>query len=49
MNNKSAETYGKVHIVKNIRSEWKAYCGQDGIAQAGLFVHNNAIEKKKEN
>ncbi len=47
MNNKSAETYGKVHIVRNIREEWKAYSGQDGIAQAGLFVHNNAIEKKK--
>ncbi len=46
MNNKDAETYGKVHIVKNIRAEWKAYSGQDGLAQAGLFVHNDAIKNK---
>lgn len=46
MNNKEAETYGKVHIVKNIRQEWKDFSGQDGLVQAGLFVHKNAIENK---
>lgn len=47
MNNKEADTYGKVHIVKDIRAEWKNYSGQDGLAQAGLFVSKNALEHKK--
>ncbi len=46
-NDKTANTYGKVNIVRDIRAEWKNYSGQDGLAQAGLFVHKNALENKK--
>ena len=37
----------KIKVVKNIRSEWKAYSGQDALAQAGVFVSKYALENKK--
>ena len=46
MSNTQAETYGKVGIVKSLRAEWKAFSGQDGIVQAGVFVHNKTVEEK---
>ncbi|MCQ2792852.1 MAG: hypothetical protein MJ221_00315 [Bacilli bacterium] len=48
LNDKTCETYGKVNIVKNIRSEWKIYSGQDGLAQAGIFVNKSSYEKRKD-
>lgn len=48
LNNKEATTYGKINIVKNIQQEWKNYSGQDGLAQAGLFVNNESYSKKKD-
>lgn len=47
MLNTGAETYGKLAIVKSIRSEWKALTGLDGIVQAGLFVNKNTLETKQ--
>ena len=47
MKDQNADTFGKVSIVRNIQEEWKKYSGQDGISQAGIFVHQNAIENKK--
>lgn len=47
INKTDAATYGKVGVVKNIRSEWKAYSGQDGLAQAGIFVNKDSIVNKE--
>ncbi len=47
LNDKTCDTYGKVNIVKNIRSEWKAFSGQDGLAQAGIFVNKTSLETKR--
>ena len=41
INDQSAPTYGKVKVVKNIRSEWEDFTGQTAIPQAGLFVRNS--------
>lgn len=41
-----APTFGKVGRVRNIRADWKAYSGQDGLAQAGIMVNAKALEKK---
>jgi hypothetical protein len=46
INKADANTFGKVSVVRNIRSEWKAYSGQDGIAQAGVFVNKASLETK---
>lgn len=47
LSDKEAKTYGKINIVKNIREEWKAFSGQDGLAQAGVFVKKSSLETKK--
>lgn len=47
LNKKDAATFGKVNIVKNIKEEWKKYSGQDGLAQAGIFVNKESLETKK--
>ena len=47
MINKDAATFGKVGVVKNIRSEWKALTGQDGLVQAGVFVNKDALSSKE--
>lgn len=43
-NDVNAVTYGKVKVVKNIRSEWETFTGQSAIPQAGLFVRNSQYE-----
>ena len=37
----------QINIVKDIRKEWKTLTGQDGLAQAGIFVNTNSLETKK--
>ena len=45
-NDSTAATYGKIGRVRNIREDWKELTGQDGLAQAGVFVNANAISSK---
>lgn len=48
-NNSEADTYGRIGRVRNIRKDWKELTGQDGLAQAGVFVNTNTLEAKPNN
>lgn len=41
LGDQAAATYGRVRVVKNIRSEWETYTGQTAIPQAGLFIRES--------
>lgn len=44
----SASFSHSIKVVKNIRTEWKAYTGQEFTPQAGLFVKQSAYDAHKD-
>lgn len=46
VSDEGAATYGTIHLLKDIRAEWKAHTGQGAVPGAGLFVRKSSLQAK---